>query len=223
MRATIALLAAAIPCVLVCCAPTDVVVGDATGLKDGGDAGDVDAAEPTGDPCMSNDDCSPSSYCARRDCGEMHGHCRVRPVVCDDALAPVCGCDGVTYWNECLREFTGATASASGGDCGQLGLPSAMCDSFQTPPQQDGGAAQPPKNTCPIADAYCARLSFDKGTCSGGPMHPVDGHCWVLPPKCPADDGRKWLACMFGPPCVSTCDAIRSQEAYFPKLEDVCP
>jgi hypothetical protein len=174
---------------------------------------------------MTNDDCSPSSYCARRDCGEMHGHCHVRPVVCDDNPAPVCGCDGVSYWNECMREFTGATASVPGGDCARLGLQVANCDSFQFPPQTDGGVLPSPKNPCPVSDAYCARLSYDKGGCGGSPMHPLDGQCWVLPPKCPDDDGAKWLSCMSmaGPQCVTTCQAIRSQQPYFPKIDDLCP
>jgi hypothetical protein len=223
MRALLSALASALSPALLCCAPTDVVVGDVTGL-DGGDAA-TDAPIFTGDPCTTNDDCSSSSYCARHACDEPMGHCRPRPLFCENTRAFSCGCDGVTYWNDCLREFVGTTAAVQGDECGRVGVMPAHCDTFPMgPPPDDGGAPLPPKNNCPVEGASCAHIDFT-GMCGGGSMmHPIDGHCWVLPPECPADDGFKWTACVPGPlPCAGMCEAIRNQQPYVPSLKSACP
>lgn len=44
------------------------------------------------------------------------GHCEVVPEVCDQSYAPVCGCDGVTYANECIANGAG-TAIVAVGEC----------------------------------------------------------------------------------------------------------
>jgi hypothetical protein len=46
----------------------------------------------------------------------MAGTCQSIPTSCDDGYSPVCGCDGVTYFNDCLRR-SGSVQAANPGIC----------------------------------------------------------------------------------------------------------
>jgi hypothetical protein len=63
--------------------------------------------------------CSASEYCAYQAgqyCGaaDAESTCHQRPAACDEVLAPVCGCDQVTYTNACLAATAGTGVYADG-------------------------------------------------------------------------------------------------------------
>lgn len=144
--------------------------------------------------CLASSDCGPGLFCEKQACSDLAGTCMPFPAHCHGDEAPVCGCDGVTYFNDCLRRAAGI-AAASGDECGSNAK---LC----------GGPGDP---ACPDG-ASCARLlgfTRDPKACAG-----ARGRCWTVPVKCPppANDDR-WNECGAvgsGATCVDTCEAIFS-------------
>jgi hypothetical protein len=178
---------AAVACVaaasLLGCAPEEIVVASLP-------PGDGGPPRPPPMRCTSSDECPPNAFCSKPSCGAVGGVCEGRPTFCGPEPAPVCGCDGMTFYNDCLRRVAGAPFAAP-GECGVSGVPCAG----------PGGASCPP-------GASCARLLPP-----GAPCRDVPGTCWVMPPECPREPppGDRWTSCGPPPPaCVDTCDALRS-------------
>jgi len=115
---------------------------------------DVPGSDLGSGGCLGKADCAAGTACDVGACGTA-GTCVAAPAGCPKNLQPVCGCDGVTYGNQCLRLQAGVGAaydgSCSGGTCA-IGNPS-----------------------CP-SDLYCAGAI---GLCTGV------GSCAAKPQICP--------------------------------------
>jgi hypothetical protein len=137
----------------------------------------------------------PGWLCEKKGCDATMGVCIPWPVFCPPYPAPVCGCDGVTYWNDCIRLQSHARL-ASFDQCRDTARPCEV------------GA------DCGVPYASCSHLLPLGEMCGHG-----EGACWLLPPKCDSNaDSKMWRECR--PPdgvplgCLSTCDAIASEHTY---------
>ena len=114
--------------------------------------------------CAVPGDCPSGTFCLKTTCGDPAGTCELFPAQCDDVDKPVCGCDGITYLDDCLRKAAGVSASTPG----PCRLDHAVsCGGF--------GNVQ-----CPT-DTFCARIAGKNGPCGTD----ILGSCWVLPAVCP--------------------------------------
>ncbi|MBX7139337.1 MAG: hypothetical protein K1X83_15305 [Oligoflexia bacterium] len=79
----------------------------------GGGASCMGSADPT---------CVGSQYCRIEGgaCGEdgNGGNCQETPAECPADIAPVCSCDGITFFNECLAAQAGQSVRSQ-GECPQ--------------------------------------------------------------------------------------------------------
>ena len=84
----------------------DAAPGDAMLAVDASvsDAGGPDAAAPS---CADNNGCAQTEFCAKASCTATTGICVTRPQNCLENGTPVCGCDDVNYWNDCVRRQHG--------------------------------------------------------------------------------------------------------------------
>lgn len=148
---------------------------------------DLDAG-PMARACESNAGCRTGEFCNISGCAVKRGTCATRPEICggEQAPNPVCGCDGIRYFNDCLRKSAGVPLDPS-------------CSN--THPCGDRG------QSCP-GDADCARLSCDgkEGQCWVVPASCglyFGGDLFV---SCDAGVGGA------GSVCMNACQAIQLQQ-----------
>jgi len=64
--------------------------------------------------CWANTMCELGEYCLYDGCAAETGRCARRPRTCRDGWSPVCGCDGITYSNDCYAALAGVTVDHEG-------------------------------------------------------------------------------------------------------------
>jgi len=143
--------------------------------------------------CVSTTDCPEGTFCDKFDCDDVSGVCEPYPTFCGDDEHTVCGCDGVNYYNDCLRRAAG--------------VPHGRLSECSTEAISCGGPSNTP---CP-GTSICAKLGGYK-PCSGS----ATGTCWVLPLTCPPPTGPdRFDECdPDGAHCVDACAAVRSGKSY---------
>lgn len=88
-------------------------------------------------------------------CGanDARGKCVVPPDVCADVHNPVCGCDGVTYANECEATGAGASIKHRGSCDSDSSAPPAVCGTRGAPSCKKGEVCIfPPGGECGETD-----------------------------------------------------------------------
>lgn len=197
-------------------------VAGSGGTETEGDAG----AASTPISCHDDNDCPDAWSCEKSSCSASVGSCIPHPVCFDVAPDPVCGCDGITYWNDCLRKQVGPSASTR-GECG--------IDARRCWERRDCGG----ENT------ECGLLVLPTDTCKPwpdgphgpdpDPPGPPDGRepygtCWAIPDHCDASlDPLRWTPCDGMDPgpqtseCTDTCGALRSGWPHIKNVSGTCP
>jgi hypothetical protein len=82
--------------------------------------------------CAQNVECPMGWRCEKKACGDATGVCTELPAECSAQESLVCGCDGVTYLNDCVRSVCGSSSSMPGA-----------CPKFSGVPAQKASCIDP--------------------------------------------------------------------------------
>jgi len=146
--------------------------------------------------------CDPGEYCNAPGCGA--GTCKPLGNLESPTKAPVCGCNGATYWNDSLAFIEGMSIAA----LGECALPVTCL-------LVDGG-------TCSTgANHVC---NFEKQSANECFVPMQVGTCWVMPKTCPIINGFGGPYRPCGDPmagCSYECEAIKAAKPFY--LDGSCP
>ena len=143
--------------------------------------------------------CGPGMFCemAPGACTSpgSDGICLALPDACPEILAPVCGCDAVSYGNDCLRMQAGVGLLHE-GECGSV------CSGPDAAPCPAGHVCELAAGSCDIAG--------------------LEGHCVAAPEICP--DIYEPVCDCSGTTHINDCErlAVGAQLAHFGECFGVC-
>jgi hypothetical protein len=179
-----------------------------------------DAGIELGTPCQDGE------FCETKICGATVGTCTTIPpdASCDGAdYDPECGCNGVSYFNGCLRRAAKINASAATACDLQSGPgPNSICDPSALPLGNLGCPGGSGSNACAfISPSFFSVALGDGGfnlhslACTAQPPDPRKiGSCWVLPLACPATSSSYFCTCLGQR--LDACAAIKSGGILLP-------
>lgn len=150
--------------------------------------------DASGPACSSIDECAPGHYCRRPACDAKVGVCV--PYTTTPGYQPVCGCDGVTYWNKSYAWTTDATIRHDG-----------RCTNVE--------AAKCLGTTCDsLPDSICVRELASAAACVATLEM---GVCWRLPydHSCGSTPGSTVSTC--DGKCTSYCSGVRNKQPFYHK------
>jgi hypothetical protein len=138
---------------------------------------DSQACNDGGTMCRGHDDCADGEVCDIASCvSDDVGLCVPRPDACPEDVAPVWGCDGVQYDNDCLRVQAGARleSQTTGAGCSD--------DAPVWARDPRTGVCGYYAGTCYVPDGW--PVFFSREECEGPGCSPEP--VWVFDP----DEGR---------------------------------
>jgi hypothetical protein len=153
-----------------------------------------------GPPCtVGSTDCGVGFYCDAPGC-TSDGTCAPVAVAEDPVKAPVCGCDGMIYWNASIAAKN-AVSVAHGGTCASV----KPCGGFTDVP-------------CPQG-TVCSYQIPDVSLCKV--KHP-SGICWAMPTVCmPALGVAPTTRACKAAACADECEFIKSGASFY--VDATCP
>jgi hypothetical protein len=152
-----------------------------------------------------------AGFCSRLSCGSTEGQCEAIGSPGCEASGYECGCDGITYYNSCVRQQA-QVSRATPGQCGP-GMHVIGCQ------LRDG--CKPAHAGCGILAPITLNLptglplDMDAGsafeqTCQNMPPFSGAQICWALPDTCPSSGAPLVQEPCPGAACVPDCIALGS-------------
>jgi hypothetical protein len=189
--------------------------GGTSGATSGGtsgtivDGGGPDAeAGPPPTPCnwAATNPCGAGLYCSTKanqnGCGA--GFCVPIPTTDTNARSPVCGCDGITYWNDAVAAKHAMSFRKQLGPC--PANVAVRCGGLTPTPDCRAGASCNHK----VASKNQCDISLDRA-----------GDCWQLPTQCPPPPTKLASHACESVNCTDECNLIKLMTDWYEDTE--CP